>query len=134
MSIRVMDLDEAERHEPLPTQVCISITSPPSARAELRDGWLDVLRLQFHDMDVEGPDWSLMSDDQARRLVAFVRHHRRADFVVHCEAGLSRSPAVALAIHEILTGEAPPVATEKVLHLHNRYVRRKVLEAAADGA
>lgn len=132
MSIRVMDLDEAERYEPLPTQVCISITTP-AAKADLRDGWLDVLRLQFHDMDVEGPSWSLMTDDQARRVVEFVRYHRHADFVVHCEAGLSRSPAVALAVHEILTGEAPPEATEKVFHLHNRYVRRKVLEAA-DGA
>lgn len=141
MIIKVLNIEEAEAYEPDPSEVCISITSP-TVRAALRDGWQDVLRIQFSDID--GLRWgltekqtaeiasteTLFSDDMARQVVAFVRKHWHAKrIIVHCEAGVSRSAGVALALHEILTDAPVPSPLEKYYPLHNRFVRRKVLEA-----
>jgi predicted protein tyrosine phosphatase len=134
MKIRVLSLADAEAYGPGPNEVCISITSP-AVQAELRSGWRAVLRLQFSDIDVVLPArWNLASvstlftGKMAHQVVKFARVHADADFVVHCEAGISRSPGVALALHEILTGEPPTALLEERYSLHNRFVRRKVLE------
>jgi predicted protein tyrosine phosphatase len=135
MNIRVLDLADAEAYEPGPNEVCISITSP-TIRAELQGGWRAVLPLQFSDIDVVLPArWNvasattLFTGKMAHEVVKFAREHADADFVVHCEAGVSRSPGVALALHEILTGEPPGATIEQRYSLHNRFVRRKVLES-----
>lgn len=135
MNIRVLNLADAEAYEPGPNEVCISITSP-AVQAELQGGWRAMLRLQFSDIDVVLPArWNvgsvttLFTGKMAHQVVKFAREHADADFVVHCEAGISRSPGVALALHEILTGEPPGATLEQQYSLHNRFVRRKVLEA-----
>lgn len=139
--IRVMDLERAEQHSPAPGEVCISITSP-NVTAELQDGWHAVLRMSFSDIDTLGvhamrtasasalAGVRIFTDEMARQVVEFAREHADRDFVVHCEAGVSRSPAVALALYEIFNGKPPPASLEKAYSLHNRLVRRKVLDAA----
>jgi predicted protein tyrosine phosphatase len=86
---------DAERVIPRPDEVCISITNPRQAPAVL-DGWSDVLRLGFH--DVEGPagHYREMSAEHAAQVLAFARKHRNRTILVHCEWGASRSAAVAL--------------------------------------
>jgi predicted protein tyrosine phosphatase len=103
---------EAESATPDPDIAVISITDPVSNTckpATLRDGWHSVLRLEFHDIDLDQivqpflraqvkRYYTLMSPDQARQVVAFVGRvmsNGASGLMVHCEAGESRSAAVA---------------------------------------
>jgi predicted protein tyrosine phosphatase len=109
--------DWAEKYDPEPGTVCISITEPLFPRgmrtcgpAKLRSGFEDVLRLEFQDYDPIKliPDSTLinpqhkfpddavvMSEEQAAELAAYLLKHRGKNILVHCAAGISRSGAVA---------------------------------------
>jgi predicted protein tyrosine phosphatase len=93
--------------------VVISITSAPGDVARIPASPLTraILRLSFADADV-AHDASLVLFDgrRAREVAAFVRAHREhvALIVVHCDAGLSRSPAVAAAITKWLGEDDSP--------------------------
>ena len=54
------------------------------------------------------------------------------DFVIHCEAGMSRSPGVALALSEILNGVdsnyEDQVQVLYDINHHNIIVRKKILD------
>lgn len=132
-SIRVLNLRDAEKYEPDEGEVCISITSPRTSAADLQPGWHDVLELQFSDVSDGMPIGTLaipFDIDHAKEIVAFVRANRGRPIVVHCEAGISRSAGVALALHEFLEGRYPPAPLEEHYRLHNRLVRRLILKAA----
>jgi predicted protein tyrosine phosphatase len=93
--------------------VIISITSAPSDVARLPASPLTraILRLSFADADVAHDAALVLFDRQrARAVAAFVREHREhvALVVVHCDAGLSRSPAVAAAITKWLGEDDTP--------------------------
>ena len=82
----------------------ISITDVGTNDAQLNQGWLDVLRLGFDDIDHEIAGYVLMGDLHARAIIQFVmRMHddkRCEGILVHCWAGVSRSAAVAKWIAE----------------------------------
>lgn len=84
--------------------VIISITTVPDDQAKLRLGAAcrGVLRLSFVDADEPRPDQpnTLFGRPEARAIREFVTQHHAAiaRIVVHCDAGLSRSPAVAAAL------------------------------------
>ena len=72
----------------------------------------DILPLSFCDAaepgkDVYGRDVTeseMMTDEDARKVVRFVRENRDKRIIVHCDAGISRSAGVAAAISKYLTG------------------------------
>ena len=114
----------------------ISICDPRKRSPRLRTSGLcrGVLRLRFHDsIPVEGltlPDTiKLMTTRQAGAIWRFVRQHQDEirTLVVHCEAGMSRSPAVAAAICRGLGGDDARFFRDLQPNLH---VYRLVLEAA----
>lgn len=116
--------------------VVISITDPGSrpARIPRSAGFRDVLRLQFHDaIPLRNlslpPEIVLMNEDHARAIWQFVERWREAveTFVVHCEQGMSRSPAVAAAICKALGGDDSWFFDEFV---PNRYVYDLTMAAA----
>jgi hypothetical protein len=82
----------------------ISIGEPDASNGppNLKEGWFEVLRLAFHDVDtdrfdVPGGTFHLMSEADARQIIDFVERvapHIDVLFV-HCSAGISRSAAVA---------------------------------------
>jgi predicted protein tyrosine phosphatase len=121
MTIHVFDRQTVERGVPLQRpHVLISIFDPDSRRGPAKlppdPNRVDVLTLGFHDAllpsdpENEGvpPGIHLLSDEQVRSVVDFVERHRNgvSAIVVHCNQGLSRSPAVAAAIAEHLGEES----------------------------
>lgn len=94
----------AEVCGPFSDWALISIGEPDASNGlpNLKDGWFEVLRLEFHDVDTDrfeapGGRFQLMSEEDARRIIGFVEHvapHVDVLFV-HCSAGISRSAAVA---------------------------------------
>ena len=103
-------LDAARPHE-VP-HVVISITSSRDDVARLRSNVMcrGVLRLSFPDAEATSPlypEATLFSREQAEEIWVFVHQHlldvRR--IIVHCDAGLSRSPAVGAALARVLNGD-----------------------------
>lgn len=96
----------------------ISLRDPgnPPAKLPITDLTKGVLRQSFWDRDCEDephwdPNWlkkgTLYTPEMARDLVSFVRAHEGRIFalLIHCEAGLCRSQAVAAALKRELYGE-----------------------------
>ncbi len=103
-------LDAARPHE-VP-YVVISITSHPDDVARLRANklCLGVLRLSFPDAEAPSErfrEGELFSSAHAVQIWAFVDQYR-SDVVrvlIHCDAGVSRSSAVAAALARVLNGD-----------------------------
>lgn len=97
---------------PAVPHVVISITTSPHDEARIPEtpAFRGILRLAFFDSDLppeeEGPE-GLFAAADARRIWDFVLAHRAqvACVVLHCNAGLSRSPGVAAALARALDGE-----------------------------
>jgi predicted protein tyrosine phosphatase len=101
--------------------ILISIRDPDKPRVRLRrpPALHDVLELAFHDAEpIKGFELPekvrLMQRDDAVRIWEFVQRHRDyiGTIVCHCEQGMSRSPAVALALAEVLGGDAEAILAE----------------------
>jgi predicted protein tyrosine phosphatase len=112
MNIVVTDRDSIERGILVRSSyVVISIHDPDktSARIPKQSGLRDILALAFHDAEpTEGmrlpENIAVMSEQQARQICEFVRkwNGKIGAVVVHCEQGMSRSPAVAAAVARCL--------------------------------
>jgi len=111
-------IEKEPAHEAL--HVIVSIQSPKDPqlpRLNTNRHTLKVVRLVFHDMDdmhkraLPPEEWAKYEDDcfslaHARQIVEAVRMHPEAEeLLVHCDAGFSRSPAVAAALSKALTGD-----------------------------
>lgn len=84
----------AERYQPGEGELCVSITTPGTAEAQLSPAFAEVLRLAFVDYPWEG--WrecaSNITPRQAAAVVDLIRRHPEARrLVVHCAVGISRS-------------------------------------------
>ncbi|MEZ4253826.1 MAG: hypothetical protein R3B99_36945, partial [Polyangiales bacterium] len=97
---------------PEEAHVVISITTTADDAAVLPDApsRVAVLRLVFPDADVAVAGLSkdaLFSSDHADRVWDFLDAHRDAItcVVLHCDAGMSRSPGVAAAIARVEHGD-----------------------------
>jgi len=103
--------------------VLISITAPASEFVQLQDGWSDVLRLKFDDVDHEdGQDYEMFSDIQAEQILDFVIRNSDKDIFVNCDAGISRSTAVVVALEQIFNAKD---VSDDWPH-HNKYVKNKI--------
>jgi len=87
----------------------ISITDPRSNPASIGLPESRILRLQFHDLRTEQidvvksinkdkSDWPILFDEShANQINDFINEDDEI-VIIHCEAGISRSPAVAAAL------------------------------------
>ena len=115
--------------------VVISIRDPDKKKARVRRqaGLRDVLYVAFHDAEPAErfalpAEIKLMTPGQARKIRQFMDAHK-ADvgaIVVHCEQGMSRSPAVAAALCKLMGGDDRRFWRE---FQPNRFVYSLVLEA-----
>jgi predicted protein tyrosine phosphatase len=122
----VLSREEAERYEPGEREICISIADPDAEPARLSSRFAAVLRLNFTDIiELGEPSDVLFSQDHARAIREFIGAWPGATrIVVHCHAGVSRSPGVALGLCDIRGW-----ATAELERLHpgwNRLVRREL--------
>lgn len=122
MKLVVRSREQVRTLDPDFRYLVISISDPPPDGEPLkvpqRWGLLDVLHLEFHDFDL----WALgdkknglfrnrtieelaMTADHAKAIWDFVQRPRSiepAGIVIHCHAGVSRSPSVAMALADAL--------------------------------
>lgn len=119
------------------TYALISITDPDkrSISARKSSALRAVLELKFHDAELTGgftlpPDIKLMTEDDAKQIAEFVLQHRMYVnvMVVHCEQGMSRSPAVGAAIAQALGLDTASYDRD---FQPNAYVRRLLMDAFA---
>ena len=101
--------------------VVVSVRDPGTKRPPIRHGagLKAILHLAFHDAE---PTASLrlpspirpMTIQQAKRVWAFVDHYRNdvQTVVCHCEQGMSRSPAIAIALAEAFGDDAEAIKRE----------------------
>jgi predicted protein tyrosine phosphatase len=124
MELRVLSREAVERYEPEGVEICISISDPASPPAELSPRFAGVLRLGFNDIvAVECREDVLFAPDHAAAVIGFVEQWRHADrLVVHCHAGASRSPGVALGLCDRFGW--PAAALEASYPAWNRWVRQ----------
>ncbi len=136
-AVRVMSRDKAEKFKTDVSHIVISITDPESETVNLLDqeSRKDILRVSFWDLDrpfhiagIEEGLFPLFSEDDAIKIKEFVDIHMdKVDLIVcHCEAGISRSAAVAAAITRIYVGDDSDFFK---MYLPNRRVYRMILEA-----
>lgn len=107
MRVDVYSRDQVKGLKPTPNTVVISITCPADP-CPLKEGWEDILRLEFHDVALPPqelpPDLAdrviLFDEEMAAQIRHFVRQHQDRDFVIHCAAGVSRSVAVGTYLRD----------------------------------
>jgi predicted protein tyrosine phosphatase len=117
--------------------IVISIYDPDKPRPGIprRTGMKGVFYVAFHDAEPDDemslpPNIVLMSLRQAKDIWAFVRKHQAevGTVVCHCEQGMSRSPAVAVALAEAFGSSTQKIESNSN---PNRYVyglMRKAIE------
>ena len=126
----LLSRDRAEAYQPSGVEICISITDPNASDIALSPEFADVLRLQFSDIAEAGGAKDVpFGPEHAERIVAFVARWPQAErIVVHCVAGVSRSPGVALGLCD-LHGWPAARDIERAKPFWNSLVRR-ILAAA----
>src|SRR3954468_3595204 len=126
----VLSISRAIAYTPSGREVCISIANPGVSATVLSAKFADVLRVSFSDIAAPSPfpfD-QLFDTDHARAIVEFVTRWTDVDrIVVHCVGGVSRSPAVALGIAELL-GQ-PTDELERQFPMWNTWVRQELVKA-----
>ena len=122
-----------------PAYVVISIRNSGEPRAKVKKAGLrDVLYLAFSGIDpAHGARLQrkikYFTPAQADKICAFVHRHKSdvGAFVVHCEKGTARSPAVAAAISEALGLDAKRFWRT---HTPSEYIYKVLLDAFARSA
>ena len=146
INVMVCSRKEAERAKLHDGVAVISIFTPGDTPADIKHHPDQVLPICFHDLsdpkldgktivylgkvdDTAPRAMNLCSAEQAREILAFVDNmiaRGITNFVIHCDAGISRSPGVAVALKQIYNDDR-----EIPYHyqLFNRWVYTRILEA-----
>jgi predicted protein tyrosine phosphatase len=99
----VLSREEVERYEPRRKEICISISDPYAKPAQLSSRFAAVIRMYFSDVTERGdPTDILFEPDHARAIKDFIDAAPDFDrIILHCNMGISRSPAVALGLCDL---------------------------------
>jgi predicted protein tyrosine phosphatase len=129
----VLSRDAAERYEPRGVEACISISDPLADPAQLSGNFAAILRLAFNDITASpATDDILFGPDHAEEIIRFVKQQPDVDrIMVHCGAGVSRSPGVALGVCDAFGW--PVAELEAAFPAWNRRVRSVIAVSATAG-
>lgn len=106
------------------------ITSP-EADFPLVDGkWNDILQIKFDDVEWREEKnnstnhqlYEVISENQAKQILDFAVKNIDKDIFISCDAGLSRSPAVLVALEQIFNAKD---VSDAYPH-HNRFVKNMI--------
>lgn len=139
--VRFMSRTKAEHYTAKVPYVVISITSPGEKLVHLPDSdrLMGVLRLAFTDIEHEIAEYppaqqtylrldktEVFTEAQAQRILDFIKMSPLTqEIVVHCQAGVSRSAGVAVALRDALGYRLALKPCNP-----NRLVHRKLIRAA----
>jgi len=111
MKIHIYDRASIESLEPYEnSHIIISITTPDDEEADIKIGnsCKGICRFVFSDMCTLYPDENLrpFSEEDANKAWKFIlQHSKDIDLIiVHCDAGISRSPGMGAAIAKVFNG------------------------------
>jgi predicted protein tyrosine phosphatase len=106
----ILSRKKAEAYIPSGREACISITDVGDEPLPLiSSSFVAILRVAFSDIDEPSADPAevLFNEHHARQVTDFVRQWTHIDrIVVHCMAGQSRSPGIALGLCDLFSWEA----------------------------
>jgi len=126
--IGVFDRSRVADLQPRPNSVLIMITSPSAELPQVDGKWSDILRLKFDDVEWRDNSssnqqlYEVISEVQAKQILDFVIQHIDKDIFISCDAGLSRSPGVLVALEQIFNARD---VSDAYPH-HNRFVKNKI--------
>jgi predicted protein tyrosine phosphatase len=131
IELRVLSREAAERYEPRGVEVCISIGDPHAEPAQLSRAFAGVLQLAFNDIVADpAAEDVLFAAEHAAEVLRFVGEWPQVErIVVHCQAGVSRSPGVALGLSDVFGW--PVAELEGAFPSWNRLVRSVIAQRAA---
>ena len=124
----ILSRTQVETYRPSGAEVCISISDPKTSPAQLSSGFRDVLHLAFNDIasPTSMPSDVLFGPEHCRAILDFLARWPDVErIVVHCGAGQSRSPAVAIAVCELRGW--PTETLETHYPLWNTWVRSELV-------
>lgn len=106
--------------------VLISITDPDKKTlpVEILSQFKNSLSLQFWDVEEPIGRFTPIEQSQAKEIKEFILSHKDDNFIIHCEAGISRSAAVGLAVYLFVkhNGDKYELATSyNPIKEHHRY-------------
>ena len=140
IDIRILNRKEAkkfscESHEFKTAIISITDTDKADVIFEKNEvnGIRAVLRLKFDDVERDYKNEHCITKEDAENIVKFVNKNKNKvdKFIVHCEAGVSRSAGVGAAIMKALNGDDWDVF-KNPLKCPNMKCYRTVLNAFAD--
>ena len=132
--ILILSEPKAQVYEPTGREVCISVTDDDApSRPMLSNRFLAILRLGFSDIDEPGSDPAdlLFNEGHAREIVTFVRQWTNVDrIVIHCKAGQSRSPGIAIGLCELFSWDLRDM--EERYPFWNPWVRQELVRVGRE--
>lgn len=107
LNITVCNRDKAEIHKFQFPHLLISISAPnDKPKLPKNKNRIAILSLEFHDLDKSYKDYKLFSKKDAYSIFELLKQNKSVKYiVVHCDAGISRSPGVAAALSKIFNGD-----------------------------
>lgn len=106
MNILILSKKRAAEFQHDEPWACISISSPMESHPVIsRDNLVDLLQMKFYDAEFERPEYDhefMFNRNHAEQILDFVDRIDKVDILmIHCEAGMSRSPAVGASIAKL---------------------------------
>ena len=107
LNIIVCNRDKAESHKFHFPHLLISISAPnDKPKLPKNKNRIATLSLEFHDFDRQYDGFKLFSKEDALNVFEFLKQNKDIkNIVIHCDAGISRSPAIAAALAKIFNGD-----------------------------
>lgn len=104
--------------------VLILVTNFNTQFPTVNKHWADVLKLKFDDSYETNIHNTPISSKQANQILEFAIQHIDKNIYVSCDVGMSRSPAIVVALEEIFNSND----VSDYYHHYNHYVKNKITE------
>jgi len=124
--IGAFDRSRVSGLEPRTNSILISITSEGAEHPSLNKGWYKILKIKFDDVEGRSIDIgsasNVMQIEHAKQILDFVIENIDKDIFINCDAGISRSTGVLVALEQIFNSKD----VSNKYPFHNKYVKNKI--------